>query len=94
MFDPDAHLVLQLPLRAPATLTTGRKKLNLRPADKHKSKETVAVQRKQDLPGYALARNLSLPGRWSIALPKGAHLIWPHIPWDGYRPPDYRALKY
>ena len=80
-----------MPLRAPVTLHSGRRKLDLRPADRHKSKGTVTVQRKQHLPGYALGKTLSLPGKWQMDLPTGASLIWPHLPWNGYLPPDYRS---
>jgi len=79
MSDPEISIVLQLPLEAPVTLRAGRRRLALRRA---RGDDSARI--------YPVGRTLALPGRWKISLPAGASLLWPHIPWNGYRPPEYR----
>lgn len=78
---PQIWLVLQLPLSAPLTLLSADKRLRLQPAQ-----EGQAHQVPKEL---ELGRTLESPAGWRFSLPKGSTLVWPHIPWNPYRPPTY-----
>ena len=80
MTDAEMALVLQMPIKAPLTLANGQKRLRL-----------PAAKQDDDPKATPLARSLALPGAWKLGLPTGASLIWPHLPWNAYRPPTYRV---
>lgn len=76
---PEIWLVLQLPVAVPLTLRNGEKPLRLKAA--------VEGQQEKD---YPLASTIASPAGWQMSLPQGSSLIWPHLPWNPYRPPTYR----
>ncbi len=75
---PEIWLVLQLPLQTPIVLRNGRKELTLaRPREGQPAAE------------YPLAKTIGSPNGWQMTLPAGTSLLWPHVPWNPYRPPTY-----
>nr|MBA3710162.1 hypothetical protein [Planctomycetota bacterium] len=80
MINHEIALVLQLQLKASARLTTDRRRLKL-----------AAVQPQQAPTALPLGRTLVAAGAWRFRLPPGATLNWPHLPWNPYAPPTYRA---
>ena len=81
MTDPDIAMVLQLPVQPPIALRSGARQIRLGRARHNQRPKTTPI-----------GRSLALPGTWKLVLPAGASLAWPHVPWNGYRPPDYKAL--
>ena len=76
---PEIALVLQLPFDAPLTLDNAGRKLSLKKAIEGEPEKS-----------YELGRTLARRACWNMSLPKGSTLIWPHLPWNPYRPPTYR----
>jgi hypothetical protein len=77
--EPRIWLVLQLPLKAPLTLDNAGRRLTL--------KKAIEGETTKELD---LGRTLASPAGWRMSLPKGCTLLWPHLPWNPYRPPTYR----
>lgn len=76
---PQIWLVLQLPIETPVTLQSEGRRLRFKtPGEDEKTKE------------LDLGRSLACPGGWRMTLPKRCTLLWPHVPWNPYRPPLYR----
>jgi hypothetical protein len=76
---PGIWLVLQLPVKAPLTLDNAGRRLTLKNAAEGETTKELD-----------LGRTLASPAGWRMSLPKGCTLLWPHIPWNPYRPPTYR----
>lgn len=76
--NPQIWLVLQLPAALPITLRSDGKRIVLKPP---KEAQPAAETR--------LGRTLESPTGWRMTLPTGSSLLWPHIPWNPYRPPAY-----
>ncbi len=71
--------MLQLFAHAPLALNNDGKRLSLKvPAEGEPPRE------------LELGRSLGSPTGWRMVLPKGCTLLWPHLPWNPYRPPTYR----
>ncbi len=78
---PQIWLVLQLPVAPPVTFERGGKPLRLKPAREDEAEKE-----------YPLGGKVVCSAGWRMTLPKDSALIWPHIPWDPYRPPTYRQV--
>ncbi len=75
---PQVWLVLQLPVRAPLKLDNDGVPLVLKKAQEGQAEEE-----------HELGRSLGSSEGWRMSLPRGSSLVWPHIPWNPYRPPSY-----
>lgn len=76
---PQIWLVLQLPAGGSMVLRNGSQRLSLK-----------KVEEGQAAKEYSLARQIESPAGWRMSLPKDSTLVWPHFPWNPYRPPTYR----
>jgi len=77
--EPRIWLVLQLPIDPPLTLASAGAAIRLGRAAEGQPPRC-----------YELGRTLASPAGWRMSLPPGSTLVWPHVPWNPYRPPDYR----
>jgi hypothetical protein len=77
--EPRVWLVLQLPVDPPLAMNNAGATLSLNKATEGQS----AAQ-------YSLGRAIASPAGWRMSLPPQSALIWPHFPWNPYRPPAYR----
>lgn len=75
---PEIWLTLQLPHEIARSLWSDGRKLNLPKARDGQSPTA-----------HPVGRVLSSVAGWMMTLPAGSKLLWPHIPWNSYRPPTY-----